>query len=338
MIIPIIRTSALEFWLDGTGKNDNPIKRPALNLPSHFDFSINTQIASALAREYHLSTPVCLMVQNNKHRYSNEAFHSFPCPKSMPANSFVELTDHFGETVLMSSPEAGFLFAAATLPFYEVVRVGCLLCSMYVSDRSQAMLQRSRLPVTSVKKIRQYLKGADNAHGIKIARKAINYVIDNCNSPMEVSLAVLSCLPISRGGYALKRPAMNGEIRLMLAVAKKMGIQKCHCDMVWEEQKTVLEYESNLTHLDKYQHEYDKKRSSAITLSGYQIINLTAGQLTSFSKTDETFFMIRHILEMQKNTRTFQQYEDIRREVVRELILKKKSLQQILGIGSQGND
>ena len=107
--------------------------------------------------------------------------------------------------------------------------------------------------------------------------------------------------------------------------------------MVWEDHKTVLEYESDLAHLDKSQHEYDKKRSSAITLSAYQIINLTSAQLSTFWKTDETFFMIRRVLGMRTYTKIFQHYEDLRWEVVHEILLKKKSLQQILRSGMQGN-
>ena len=337
MILPIIHLSALEYWLDGTDKNDYAVQRLATKLPRHFEFSINNQLASELMKEYHLSRPIHLLVPDTKNRRSNQTFHLYPYPQGSLPDSFVELTDHLGETILVSSPEACFLYAAATLPFHEVVRIGCMLCAMYVSDNNEPMLQRSRNPITTVKKILRFLKKADNAYGIKTARQAIRYVIDNCNSPMEVSLVVLSCLPISRGGYALEKPAMNGEIKLMTVATIKMNIQKCHCDMVWEDHKTVLEYESNLTHLDKSQHEYDKKRSSAITLSGYQIINLTSGQLSSFWKTDETFFMIRRVLGMRKYTKIFQQYEDLRWEVVHEILLKKKTLHQILGIGMQGN-
>lgn len=337
MIIPIISFSALEFWLGGVDESDYLNQYHPLSLPRHFDFSITRQLACELIREYHLSAPVHLMVPTNNNRRSNETFHLHSYPKHLPPNSFMELTSHLGEVLLVSSPEACFLYAASTLPFYEVVRIGCMLCAMYVSDKSQALLQRSRSPITNVRKIQQYLQKADNVPGIKKARRAIRYVVDNCNSPMEVSLAVLACLPIAQGGYGLERPIMNGELHLSSTAASKINIRQCRCDMVWEERKTVLEYDSNLTHLEKNQHEYDKKRISAINISGYRIITLTAGQLSSFGKAEEVFSLLRNMLGMDPRKKRLKQYEDLRWEVVHEILLKKKTLQQILGIGMQGN-
>ncbi len=100
--------------------------------------------------------------------------------------------------------------------------------------------------------------------------------------------------------------------------------------MVWENQKVVVEYDSNLSHLQKEQHEYDKRRATAITMSGYQLVNLTAGQLASFSAVEETFIMMRYLLGMKKMSAKMKIYEEIRWEVVHEILLKKKSLQQIL--------
>lgn len=100
--------------------------------------------------------------------------------------------------------------------------------------------------------------------------------------------------------------------------------------MVWEDQKVVVEYDSNLSHLQKEQHEYDKRRATAITLSGYQLVSLTAGQLATFSAVEETFIMLRHLLGMKRMSAEMKSYEEIRWEVVHEILLKKKTLQQIL--------
>lgn len=330
MIIPIINYSALEFWLDGTDKYDFFVKKGISDLSPHFPFSISKRLAENLAKEYHLSMPISLMSPRKKKRRANNTYHLFSYPVSLPPNSFIELTDHFGETVLVSSPENCFLYAASKLPFYEVVRIGCMLCGIFVLDKTQKMQQRSRIPLTNKKKIQRYLQSAQGMKGIKTALTAINYVVDNCNSPMEVSLAVLSCLPFSRGGYALETPVMNKILRLSSSISNRINIGKIRGDLVWENQKVVIEYDSNLSHLEKNQHEYDKKRASAITLSGYQLVNLTYGQLTSFSAVEETFLMIRHLLGMKKSSAKLKQYEDVRWETVHELLLKKKSLQQIL--------
>lgn len=100
--------------------------------------------------------------------------------------------------------------------------------------------------------------------------------------------------------------------------------------MVWEDHKIVVEYDSNLSHLQKEQHEYDKRRATAITMSGYQLVSLTAGQLASFRAVEETFIMLRHLLKIKKRSAKMEKYEEPRREVVHEVLLKKKTLQQIL--------
>lgn len=330
MIIPIINYSALEFWLDGTDKNDFLFGKEAVDLSADFSFSISKRQSEKLAREYHLTMPLRLMAPRKKKRKENESYHLFSYPASLPSNSFVELTDHFGETVLVSSPEYCFLFAASVLPFYEVVRIGCMLCAIYVFDKTNAMQQRSRIPVTSTKKIQRFLQSAGGMRGVKTANTALHYIVDNCNSPMEVSLAVLSSLPLYRGGYALEKPAMNKKLRLSSTVSKQMNIRQIRGDMVWEDQKIVVEYDSNLSHLQKEQHEFDKRRAAAITLSGYQLISLTVGQLSSFSAIDEMFNMLRHLLGMKKKSSEMKKYEEQRWETVHEILLKKKTLQQIL--------
>lgn len=330
MIIPIINYSALEFWLDGTDKNDFAGIKEVTELSPRFPFSISKRLSENLAKEYNLSLPVSLMAPEKRNRDATCSYRLFSYPASLPQNSFVELTDHFGETVLVSSPEYCFLFAASVLPFYEVVRIGCMLCAIYVFDKTEAMQQHSRIPVTSTKKIQRFLQSAKGMRGVKTASTAIHYVIDNCNSPMEVSLAVLSSLPLYRGGYALEAPAMNKPLRLSSTISNQMNIRQIRGDMVWEDQRIVVEYDSNLSHLQKEQHEYDKRRATAITLSGYQLVNLTAGQLASFSAVEETFIMLRHLMGMKKKSSEMKQYEDQRWETVHEILLKKKTLQQIL--------
>lgn len=330
MIIPIINYSALEFWLDGTDKNDYAMKKETVDLSLDFSFSISKRQVDDLAREYHLTKPLSIMTPKKRKGCVTNTYHLFSYPVTLPPKSFIELTDHFGETVLVSSPEYCFLYAASKFPFYEVVRIGCMLCGIYVYDKTQKMQQRSRPPITNKKKIQRYLQSAQGMKGIKTALAAIRYVVDNCNSPMEASLAVLSCLPFSRGGYALETPVMNNLLRLSSSISNRINIRKIRGDLVWEDRKVVVEYDSNLSHLEKEQHEYDKKRASAITISGYQLVNLTYGQLASFSAVEETFLMIRRLLGMRKNSSQMKLYEELRWEVVHEIIIKKKTPQQIL--------
>ena len=107
---------------------------------------------------------------------------------------------------------------------------------------------------------------------------------------------------------------MNGKVAVKNEFIKGLGRKELHCDFVWENEKIVVEYESDMTHLEKGQHKYDKKRSTALTGSGYKAIYITNSDVNSFSKIDDTFFMIRKMLHLRRNENEFQKYFDVRYE------------------------
>ena len=74
--------SALEFWLDGTDKNDFLLGKEAVDLSADFSFSISKRQSEKLAREYHLTMPLSLMAPRKKKRKENESYHLFSYPAS----------------------------------------------------------------------------------------------------------------------------------------------------------------------------------------------------------------------------------------------------------------
>ena len=52
----------------------------------------------------------------------------------------------------------------------------------------------------------------------------------------------------------------------------------------------LLEYDSNLTHLQIRQHFLDKKRGTALTLSGFKVSSLTAEQAGQFHVVHKIMF------------------------------------------------
>lgn len=336
MIIPIVGLSALEYWLDGTN-NYYCIDSERKSLAKKFEFHISKIKAMEIQKEYALSFPIEIMAPEKYVTYKTSVFKLHSYIQGLPYKSFVKLNDreNSDEEVYVASPELCFLQAANELPIYLAAKIGCMLCAKYVRDDEMAMGQRNREPLTSVKKINQFLNNVDRAKGLKKARYAIKSVVDNCNSPMEVNLAVMGKQPISKGGYALGEFEMNGEVILKSDMASFLGRKSCKCDMVWEEEKVVVEYESNMVHLDKNQHEYDKKRSTAIINSGYKIINITSKDVALLSRSDEMFWIIRKTLKQKKEKNKFEKYEDVRFEVYKNLV--KKDIFQILKNKKQNN-
>ncbi len=323
MITTIIGISALEYWLNGTDKYFY-LSPDLRSVPQKYEFHISNNKSENLSKEYRLSFPINFMAPKNRKAKKGEKYSTFYFINGLPYKSFVKLNDRgdSDDEVYVACPELCFLQAAHIFPFYLTVKIGCMLCAMYIRDDDAAIGQRNIQPLTTVNKIKKYLDKVDKVQGIQMARRAIKYVSDNCNSPMEVNIATMGKLPISKGGYALGNFEMNGVIKLKQEEEDFLGRKTCMCDILWKKEKVVVEYESNMVHLDKEQHAYDKRRSTAIVNSGYKIINVTAKDVGILSRTDEIFWIIRRTLGIRSLHNRFKNFDDIRFDVYREVFKK----------------
>ena len=144
--------------------------------------------------------------------------------------------------------------------------------------------------------------------------------MDRSNFPRESLLAVISMLSFSLGGYRLLPPSLNFSAYLSADIAKITGLESCNCDLVWPEQKLIVEYNSNLTHLDSDQHYKDTNRANVLMSSGYKLITITNNTFSTLNLLDNTFAMIRKDLGMKKCAKELIHYRKKRYSVVQELI------------------
>ena len=315
MKIPIIKYSALEYWLDGTDRYYYLIPE-SHTIEKNFHFKIDDENVANLAKAYNLSLPLNIMVPENKNRNGSEKALFFKWIKSIPENSFFRMKDwqNNDENIYVCCPELTFCFVASVFSLAETVLLGNMLCATYVFDNDYNLKQRDREPVTTVRKIKRYLEKLGTVKGVRKAKIAANYIVDNCNSPREAAIAAMAALPIKHGGYGMPLFEMNGKVYVKNEYVAGLGRQVLRCDIVWTKEKVVVEYESDMTHLEKEQHRYDKRRSTALIGSGYKVIYLTNSDVNLFSKMDDTFFMIRKSLHLRRNQKEFQTYLDVRYE------------------------
>lgn len=328
--IPIIKESALEYWLDGTERYYY-LAPEMRTIEKDFDFKIDETFAKNLSKEYNLTLPLHIMVPENHRRNKKINSNLYRWIKNIPPKSFIRFKDrgNSDENIYVACPELTFFLASNLLSLAETVMIGNMLCATYVFDNELSIKQKDREPVTSVKKIRRYLERLENVKGIKKALQAASYIVDNCYSPREVELATIAALPIRMGGYDMPLFEMNGKVVVKNEFMKGLGRKDLHCDLVWENEKIVVEYESDMTHLEKGQHRYDKKRSTALIGSGYKVIYITNSDVNSFSKIDDTFFMLRKLLHVRRNQKEFNYYLDIRYRVYN-LIFRKNYFHEMV--------
>ena len=309
MFSPITYPTAKEFWL----KNDindslTPITSRQIN---HAD-TTESQLLDFSSR-HHLKLPVHIMVPDASSRHSfGSAIHAHIIPKGIAKMSFIEDED----SIFIVCPELCFLLAAKELTIPELAVFATNLCAMYKINPSEALGQAPRIPITNIEKMKQYLEMSRNVAGIKNARMAIQYALDNSNSPMESRVAILFILPFYHGGYALLRPVLNYNVTLSADGKKTLGRDFCCCDMVWPEQKVVVEYDSNLVHLNKAQFNYDKRKAAALQLSGYTVINVTHENLKNFRAIEALGYLMRKVLHMWPMTDRLEKYRDKRQRTI----------------------
>ena len=326
MIIPIVFPSAALFW-----QNYNPaisINRYntgsllRVTLPDSYEFRLDRKAADQLASVLGLSFPIAVMSPTDQIKYKNKTVQTVQRPNALPANSFIDLTDYLSQSiadnteVYIASPELCFLQAAQVMDFHQLVIFGTDLCGIYLNDPDAEYQQRSREPITSVQKIKRFLANASNSYGHRNALRAVNYILDRSNSKMETMLAVLARLPFYRGGYALVPPELNKMLTLSEEALRMMHGKPCFGDMVWELIRLVVEYDSDISHLTSEQHRKDKRRTSAMGLSGYKTISITKSDVSSLSNLDKTFSLLRHALGMNPMKARLEKYRAERQKLM----------------------
>lgn len=311
MIAPITFPTAKEFWLKGaTPEKLTPISFQKMQ-------PADAELMMRFAEVNQLSLPVHFMTQNPSERYSlGRGFYGHVIPKHLKPSSFIEPT----ESLYVVSPELCFLLAAKTLSVPELTVLAMNLCAQYrVNPFAEFGLER-RTPVTSTAKIKKYLSDAQKIPGLAAARTVIQYSLDNSNSPMESRMAALARLPLCQGGYALLPPKLNYDVKLSAEGRRIMGRDFCCCDMVWPEQRVVVEYDSDMVHMEKDQFYYDKRRATALQLSGQTVVHVTKAQMWNFLALEEIFGTLRKMLGMRAMTDRLAKYRNKRRLAWRQIM------------------
>ena len=320
MIIPIVGASALEFWLSGVSAfpaNQFSIKnRKLVSLPEEYFVDYQEKNYKDISSQYGLSLPIQIMVNKDADRKSGNYFHICMRPKTLPDKSFIRLDNN----IYISSPELCFIQMANVLPLPKLVETANDFCAMYSLKPNATLQQIARDPIISTQSIMSFLEKTKGLAGIKKARQAISYAVDASFSPKESELAALASIRLSLGGYGMPKPGLNRDILLSEDAAKILGRKTCCCDLVWEKQGVIVEYDSNLTHLSTNQHAYDKRKTNALNMSGYKVFYVTAENMNSFKNIEATFSNLRKMLGLRPMKSSMAKYESIRREAVHDIV------------------
>ena len=135
---------------------------------------------------------------------------------------------------------------------------------------------------------------------------------------MEVALAMLLTLPRKDGGYGLPQAELNGEVVIS---GRGPGADRpaYHGDLVWQEQRLVVEYDSNLYHRDPAHLAIDAERRNAMQDAGWRVVTITWSQILNPNKMDLVAAQLARALGVNTDYRALHTTE--RRAALRALVL-----------------
>lgn len=174
------------------------------------------------------------------------------------------------ENAYTVSPEMLFVQMANRLPLIDLIRLGMELCGTYApcpySDRFD-----ERPPVTSTKRLKNFCERVKGMRGAAAALKALNWMVDNSNSPAETALVLYLCLPVRMGGYGFEFPNMNPETPLGKRASRMADYPTMRCDLHWVAKHVAVEYDSDQEHLSSQSASRDALRRNVL---GYKDITV----------------------------------------------------------------
>ena len=184
------------------------------------------------------------------------------------------------EGVYVESPGFMFLRAANSLDLPQLIAFGDELCGTYSFSPAEKRGFRKRLvPLSSKSQLEHFVSSVGNHHGIKKARRALPFVVNNSASPMETFDEMTMCLPYHFGGYGLPMPVMNREITLTPEARLIAKRSRCFLDMSWDGFPLDVEHHGKLDHSSYEDHLSDRARVIALKIMKYEVIELTNNQV-----------------------------------------------------------
>lgn len=313
MAIILSDISAALFWesqsLEGPYAPRRVMSPPDCGAPTARDVERARNLLAFLPCE-----PLHVLVESRLDRrwHSDVVAHS--CTKELPAGSFFSI----GEGMFVASPELTFIQLARRLPLEHLIHFAMMLCGVYAREPALFSMEgdcpepvfaqrrhlSKRTALITVDDLCSYVNELQGVQGrglkgIQRAIQALPHVIGRSRSPMESALAMALCLPHRLGGFALPHPALNSSVYLAdkgnLAGGVRWdsrGLPYFECDLVWQEQRVIVEYHGDDGHFTREGVARDARKANILLGEGYSYYVATLDSMSA-SKFPEFAHRIR---------------------------------------------
>ena len=217
-----------------------------------------------------------VLVADARMRCGSRSVKSHIWKRPLPNGAFYRLS----EDLCIASPPFVFLQLASTCTVAELAAYGYELCGRYAFDpRQERGTHRRKIPLATSSQLAAFLEGAAGAPGIVRAKQALAHIAENSESPMETATHLLLSLPYRYGGYGIGGLSLNREITLSEDAALVARRRKCRADILLEGAKLDIEFAGKFDHTGDDALESDRRRTNALASMGFEVIELTSGQV-----------------------------------------------------------
>lgn len=220
--------------------------------------------------------------------------------RALPKHSF-HCLDH---GLFVPSPELCLLEVARTASMPELIMLGSALCGAFVLDPSRKSGLGQRKPFATRESIVAFAEACAGHRGVENLRRAMVFLKEGAASPPEVFLNMALTLPGRLGGFGLTRCVSNKAIKLSKRAASIAERSTVVPDLLWDEARVAVEYDSNSEHLSPIQVTRDAKKRMALEADGYTVITVTTSQLAQVKPMEDIASEIARRAGTRRRTRS----------------------------------
>lgn len=179
--------------------------------------------------------------------------------------------------VFCSTPAFTFLQMASELDGPSLLFLGMELCGRYGIDQNDRLFLRTQTcsPTELVDCARQMQRVRGRRQALEVAP----LVVGDSASPMETALTLILSQPIEMGGFGLPVPELNKSIPVRGSARRLWDDDFIAPDMLWEEGKLALEYDSSLHHSSEHRRARDSTRRDVLVEMGYRVVSVNGEHL-----------------------------------------------------------
>ncbi len=173
-------------------------------------------------------------------------------------------------------------------------------------------------PITTVERLREFVDGHAEVHGLGRLGRALPYCSNGLRSPMETFFLAQACLPGLYGGFGLPHPLVNARLPLGRRAANITGSPYLVADFLWREQKVTVEVLGATDHTGDGITE-TSKREKAYESMGYRCMTVTSHEVMTSAEMEFSACSLARMLRRRIRLRA--SHFDRRREWLRSELL-----------------